>query len=259
MFVFFRWRKGKYKSCNIRCAGKVKATITNTTCQHLFIKRNLAFIPLFHRHPTHRLFYPLIQTQLPKGVLFAGSLLCRITRSHHLIHSNGFIQTWVCLFPHLWVSPVLGFICSIDNRIESRIMLSAFQNVLCFLVNFIADAVGVRSGSGNQEVQRLHSGIAGTFGHNIKQLSVRLRMQFIKHNPVNVETMFAIGFSRKHLIEAVCWCVYNSFLCSKYPDSFHQSRTHTNHICGNVKNNRGLLSVCGTTIDLRSLFSVTTS
>ena len=53
-------------------------------------------------------------------------------------------------------------------------MFSAFQNVLCFLVNFIADAVGVRSGSGNQEVQRLHSGIAGTFGHNIKQLSVRL-------------------------------------------------------------------------------------
>ena len=138
-------------------------------------------------------------------------------------------------------------------------MLSALQNVLCLLMNFIADAVGVRSGSGNQKIQRLHSRIAGAFGHNIKQLSVRLRMQFIKHNPVNVETVLGIGFCRKHLIKAVCWCVYNSFLCSKYPDSFHQSRTHTNHICGNVKNNRGLLSVCGTTIDLRSLFSVTTS
>ena len=138
-------------------------------------------------------------------------------------------------------------------------MFSTLQNVLCFLVNFIADAVGVRSGSGNQEVQRLHSGITGAFGHNIKQLSVRLCMQFIKHNPVNVETVLGVGFCRKHLIETVGRCVYNSFLCSKYPDSFHQSRTHTNHICGNVKNNRGLLSVCGTTIDLRSLFSVTTS
>ena len=81
----------------------------------------------------------------------------------------------------------------------------------------------------------------------------------IEHNPVDVEAVFGISFGGKHLIKAVCWCVYNSFLCSKYPDSFHQSRTHTNHICGNVKNNRGLLSVCGTTIDLRSLFSVTTS
>ena len=91
-------------------------------------------------------------------------------------------------------------------------MLSAFQNVLCFLVNFIADAVGVRSGCGNQKVQWLHSGIAGTFGHNIKQLSVRLRMQFIKHNSVNVETMFTIGLCRKHLIEAVGWEVHDTFL-----------------------------------------------
>ena len=73
-------------------------------------------------------------------------------------------------------------------------MLSALQNVLCLLMNFIADAVGVRSGCGNQEIQRLHSRITGTFGHNIKQFPIELRMQFIKHNSVNVETMFTIGF-----------------------------------------------------------------
>ena len=138
-------------------------------------------------------------------------------------------------------------------------MLSAFQNVFRLLMYLIADAVGIRSGCGNQEIQRLHSGIAGTFGHNIEQFPIGLRVKFIEHDPMDVEAMFGISFSGKHLIKAVCWCVYNSFLCSKYPDSFHQSRTHTNHICGNVKNNRGLLSVCGTTIDLRSLFSVTTS
>ena len=38
----------------------------------------------------------------------------------------------------------------------------------------IADAVGVRSGCGDEEIQRLHSRITGAFGHNIKQLSVRL-------------------------------------------------------------------------------------
>ena len=73
-------------------------------------------------------------------------------------------------------------------------MFSAFQNILCLLVDFIANAVGIRSGCGDQEVKRLHSGITGTFGHNIKQLSVRLRMQFIKHNPMNVETVLGVGF-----------------------------------------------------------------
>ena len=91
-------------------------------------------------------------------------------------------------------------------------MLSAFQNVLCLLMYLIADAVSVRSGCGDEKIQRLHSGIAGTFCHNIKQLSVRLRMQFIKHNSVNVETMFTIGFSRKHLIEAVGRNVHDTLL-----------------------------------------------
>ena len=139
MLIFICWRKYQNKSCNIRCTGKVESTVADSSFQFGFIKSDLAFVPLFHRHPTHRLFYPLIQTQLPKGVLFAGSFLCRVTRRHHLIHSNGFIQTWVCLFPHLRIRPVLRFICTINDRIKCRIMLSALQNVLCLLVNFIAD------------------------------------------------------------------------------------------------------------------------
>ena len=139
MFIIFSRWKDKYKSCNICCTGKVKPTVADTTCKHLFIKSDLAFVPFFHRHPTHRLFYPLIQTQLSKSIFFTGSFLCRITRSHHLIHADGLIQTWICLFPNLRVSPIFRFICTINNRIESRIMLSALQNVLCLLVNFIAD------------------------------------------------------------------------------------------------------------------------
>ena len=91
-------------------------------------------------------------------------------------------------------------------------MFSTLQNVLCFLVNFIADAVGVRSGCGNQKVQWLHSCIAGAFGHDIKQLSIRLRMQFIKHHSVDVETMLGISFCGKHLIEAVGRDVHNTLL-----------------------------------------------
>ena len=139
MFIIFSRWKDKYKSCNICCAGKVKTTITNTTCKHLFIKSDLAFVPFFHRHPTHRLFYPLIQTQLPKRIFLARRFLCRITRSYHLIHTDSFIKAWVCFFPDLRVCPVLRFIRTINDRIKSRVMFSAFQNVFRLLVYFIAD------------------------------------------------------------------------------------------------------------------------
>ena len=82
-------------------------------------------------------------------------------------------------------------------------MFSAFQNILCLLVNFIADAVGIRSGCGNQEIQRLHSRITGAFGHNIEQFPIGLRVKFIEHNPVDVEAVFGISFGGKHLIKAV--------------------------------------------------------
>ena len=45
---------------------------------------------------------------------------------------------------------------------------TAFDNVLCFLVDLIADGLGIISGCGNKEVQWLHTSIAGTLGHNIK-------------------------------------------------------------------------------------------
>ena len=139
MLILFRWRKHQNKSCNIRCTGKVKTTVADSSFQFGFIKIHLAFVPLLHRHPTHRLFYPLIQTQLSKSIFFTGSFLCRITRSYHLIHTDSFIKAWVCFFPDLWVSPVLRFIRTINDRIKSRVMFSAFQNILRFLVDFIAD------------------------------------------------------------------------------------------------------------------------
>ena len=76
----------------------------------------------------------------------------------------------------------------------------------------LAAAVALLLTCGDEKIQRLHSGIAGAFGHNIEQLSVRLRMKLIKHNPMNVETMFAIGFCRKHLIKAVGREVHDTLL-----------------------------------------------
>ena len=258
MFIVFSWRKCQNKSCNICCTGKVKPTVADTTCKHLFIKSHLAFVPLLHRHPTHCLFYPLIQTELSESIFLSGSFLCRITRSHHLIHSDGLIQTWICLFPNLWVSPVLGFICTINYRVESRIMLPAFKNVFRLLVNFIADWICVRSGCGDEKIQRLHSRITGAFGHNIEQLSVRLCMQFIKHNPVNIKAMFGISFCRKHLIKAVGRDVHNTLLWGQDFHSLGKGRTHSYHIGSHIKYNGSLLAVGSTAVNLGTFFAITT-
>lgn len=47
---------------------------------------------------------------------------------------------------------------------------------------------------------------------NVKQLSIRLRVQFIEHDSVNVETVLGVGFSRKHLIEAVGRNIHDTLL-----------------------------------------------
>ena len=257
MFIIFSRWKDKYKSCYICCRGKVKTTIANTPGKPLFIKRYFAFIPFLHRHPADSLFYPLIQTQLPKRIFLARRFFCRITRSHHLIYSDGFVEGWICLFPNLRVSPIFRFISTIDNGIKSWVMFSAFQNVLCLLVNFIADWICVCAGCGNQEIQRLHSGITGAFGHNIKELSVRLRVKFIEHNTVNVKAMLGIGFCRKHLIKAVGRDVHDTLLWGQDFHSFGKGRAHSYHIGSHIKYNGSLLAVSGTAIDFGTFFAVT--
>lgn len=47
-------------------------------------------------------------------------------------------------------------------------------------MSFIADAVGVCSGSRNKEVEWLRSGITRALGHNIKEFSIRLSVQLIQ-------------------------------------------------------------------------------
>ena len=63
-------------------------------------------------------------------------------------------------------------------------------------MGFIADAVGVCSSRGDEKIQRLHSGISGSLGHNIKELSVGLSVELIKDNTVDVKAVFGVGFCR---------------------------------------------------------------
>ena len=131
----------------------------------------------------------MVQPQLPEGVFFSRILLCRFTGRLHLVDTYRDIQRRIRLLPDFRVRPVICFIGAIDHRIKCRINLAAFQNILRLLMRFITDAVCIRAGSRDQEIQRLHPGITGTLRHYIKKLPIRLRMQFIKHNPVDIETM----------------------------------------------------------------------
>ena len=65
---------------------------------------------------------------------------------------------------------------------------------------------------GNKEIQRLHTGIAGALCHNIKQLSVGLRVQLIENNTVGVETVLIANISRKHLVDTARGLIDDSLL-----------------------------------------------
>ena len=193
LIILSRW-KDKDKSRNICSTGKVKSTVADSSTKEFWNYRSITSIPFFHWHPSNRLFYPLIQTQLSECVLFTRILSGRIASSFNLIHSDSNAKRGICFFPDFWRSPVFRFICTVNHRIECWIDFSALQNIFCLLMRFITNRMRVRPSRGDEKIQRLHSRITGTFGHNIKQLSVRLRMQFIKYHSVNVETMLGIGF-----------------------------------------------------------------
>jgi len=206
------WREHQNKSCNIRSTGKVKSTVADSSTKEFWNYRSITSIPFFHWHPSNRLFYPLIQTQLSECVLFTRILSGRIASSFNFIHSDSNAKRGICFFPNFWRSPVFRFICTVNHRIECWIDFSAFQNIFCLLMRFITNRMRVRPSRGDEKIQRLHSGITRTFGHNIKELSVWLRMQFIEHHSMDVETMLGIRLCRKHLIEAVGRNIHDTLL-----------------------------------------------
>ena len=134
---------------------------------------------------------------------------------------------------------------------------TTLDDVLCLLVDLIADGLGVVACRGNKEVQRLHTSIAGTLGHNIKQFSVRLRVQLIKYNTVGVEAVLVSNICGKHLVDTACGQINQTLLGIKDFDPLCQSRTHTHHVGSYIKNDGCLLSVSGAAVDLSSLLTIT--
>ena len=126
LIILIQRRKYQHEGCNIRCGRKVQTTIADTALQGFFIDLEGAGIPFLHWHPADSLLDPLIEPKLPKGVLLTGILLGRFTGSFDFIDTDCNTERRVCFLPDIWVRPVIGFIGTVDDRIEGRVNLSAF-------------------------------------------------------------------------------------------------------------------------------------
>ena len=75
LVILIFWRKHQNERRNVRCGRKVQTAVADTAFQIILADRKLAFVPLVHRHPAHRLLDPLVESQLSEGVFLTGVLL----------------------------------------------------------------------------------------------------------------------------------------------------------------------------------------
>ena len=249
-------RKYQHKGCNIRRRGKVEAAIAGAPGQRRRIHRKRTFIPRFHGHPAHCLLDPLAQPQLPEEVFFRRILPGVFTGNLQFFCRDRHVEGRIGFGPYGWVRPIVRLLRAINDRIERGIDLPPFQNVHCFLVDLVADGIGIIPCGCNQKVQRLPSGVAAAFGHNIKQLPVWLGVQFIKDHAAGVEAVFTGDICRQYLINAAGRLVDQALLRIEDFAALGQRRTQPYHIRRDVKDNRSLLPVGGAAVDLGALLAV---
>ena len=250
-------REYQHKGRNIRGGGQVQATVADTAFQIVFADGEFAFVPFIHGHPANRLFDPLVETKLSEGVLFAGILFCRFTGILDLVDANRDAEGRICLLPDRWICPVVRLLCTVNNRIKGVVDLSSVNDVLGFLVYLIADGLRIVAGRGDKEIQRLHTGIAGAFCHDIKELAVRLRVQLIEYHAVGVETVLVAYIGGEHLLDTARWLIDEPLLGIQYLDPLGERRTHPHHISRHIKHDGCLLTISRTAIDLGSFLTVT--
>ena len=162
----------------------------------------------------------MIEAKLSEGVLLTGVLLGGLAGILHLVDAHRDAEGWIGFLPDLWVRPIVRLVSAIDDGIEGVVDLPPLDDVLGLLVDLIADGLRIVAGRGDEEIQRLHSCIAGAFGHDIKELAVRLGVQLIEHHTVGVEAVLVADVGGKHLVDTARWLINEPLLGIQYLDSF---------------------------------------
>nr|DAO53593.1 MAG TPA: hypothetical protein [Caudoviricetes sp.] len=254
--LVLRWEHQNERR-NIRCGGQVQTAVTDTAFQIILADGKLAFVPFIHGHPSDCLLDPLVQTKLSEGVLFAGVLLRRFTGILDLVNAYRDAEGGIGLFPDLRVRPIIRFLCTIYNGVKGVVDLPAGNDVLRFLVYLVADGLRIVARCGDKEIQRLHSGVAGAFGHDIKQLAIGLRMQFVKHHTMSIETVLVAHIGRKHLVYTSRRLINEPLLGIQYLDPLGKCRTHPYHVGRHIEHDGCLLTVSSAAVNLGTFLTVT--
>ena len=258
--IFLRiipWREHKHECRDIRGTGKVESAIAFPSEKLLIVHGKGTGIPLIHLHPPGALFYPLVQTELPEHVLLCCIFFCTDICILHFLNINCISEGGICFIPYFLTRPVILIGCTVNNRVEGRVDFSSLNDIQCLLVLFKTHGIPVRSCRCDQEEQGLCSCITGTLGHDIEQFPIRLCMQLIKDNRMDIQAVLGICLSRQHLIEAVGRFIYKPFHGHDRLDPFLQCRTLVYHIHRNIKYDGSLLPVGSTAVNLCSPLTVT--
>ena len=124
-------------------------------------------------------------------------------------------------------------------------------------MDLIADGLRIIAGRGNEKIQRLHTGIAGAFGHDIKEFAVGLGVQLVEYHTVCIEAVLVADIGGEHLVDTTRWLINKPLLGIQYLDPLGERRTHPHHVSRHIENDGCLLTVGGTAVDLGAFLSVT--
>ena len=260
-FVRIIRREDQDQGCNIRCAREVEPCVAFAPQQALLHQLHLiyfpvAFVPFLHGHPADGLLDPLVQAQLAEGILLGRVLLRAFAGVPDGLFPDCDAQGRIRLIPDLRIGPVIIPVSSIDDRVECRVMFTAFQDVDRFLVLFPADALLVISCCRDQEEQRLCPGVAGALGHDVEQLPVRLCVQLVEDYSGDVQPVFCGYFRRQNLIEAVGRLEQDPVRGLDDLAALHQGRAELDHVHSHIEDDLSLQAVSCTSINLCPLLSV---
>ena len=220
--AFVLRREYKHERRQVARARQVKPCIAWPPAQFLKVYFALARVPFVHAHPSHGVFDPLVQAQLPEHHLVCRCFQRLSVSVAHLLNVDRVSQRRIRLIPVLLVVPVRVLRQSVHHGIESRVEFSPFQYVQRLLMHFVADRVSVRARRRQEKPERLGARVARSLRHDIIERSVRLSVQFVKHARRYVQAVFRRNLRRKHLIDAARRQVHHAFYARQQLYALHK-------------------------------------
>lgn len=188
--------------------------------------------------------------------LLGGVLSCLFVGGLHRFEENRYADGRVHPTPDALVLPVVALFNAEHGWIESGVDLGAVDYRLRLAVDFVTDGRFVPARRGDEEVERLSSGVARVLVHRVEEFSGLLGEQLVENQSADVEALLGLGFTRQYPIEAVG-------VLKEYPlggryqlRQLIQVGALLRHRLGGVKHGARLIDVGGAGVDLGSGFAV---